>query len=343
MKRYKIFLLIKSHTVSNKAKGRISKWVFQEDKARQILRKTNISYPLIRTHTYQEVSDWNLRWNVWRSTGVFSWTWMDSVWAAQRRYYVDSFAIAGPFTGFYGLLLSYAISCSMRDYIMCEYIGLYTPVVWNSDMWLSEAFECYEKIHPRCTVIKSFHVVCPYSYFISVTCLSVNHFCFLLIFQDFYCRVFFLWFISTFHTFAILIFFSFVFILRSSLHVSLYLSLSISFFLCCPWFVVLSFLSFFLSLFSVFLSFFCFPQSVWALITSVSMAGIASTCSSQTPFEYSYFLLMGDYATLLHSPCLIFSSISPRIARLVSVCSACMIIVEHSFNFLFFLYFLIQP
>ena len=34
--------------VDNKAKGRISKQVFQENKARQIFRKTNISYPLIR-------------------------------------------------------------------------------------------------------------------------------------------------------------------------------------------------------------------------------------------------------------------------------------------------------
>ena len=31
--------------VDNKAKGQISKWVFQENKARQIFRKTNISYP----------------------------------------------------------------------------------------------------------------------------------------------------------------------------------------------------------------------------------------------------------------------------------------------------------
>ena len=38
--------------VGNKAKGRISKWVFQENKARQIVRKTNISYPLIRTRTF---------------------------------------------------------------------------------------------------------------------------------------------------------------------------------------------------------------------------------------------------------------------------------------------------
>ena len=37
--------------VGNTAKGRISKRVFQENKARQIFRKTNISYPLIRTRT----------------------------------------------------------------------------------------------------------------------------------------------------------------------------------------------------------------------------------------------------------------------------------------------------
>ena len=46
-----------SHFVSNKAKERISKRVFQESKARQIFRKTNISYPLIRTRmcAYQGV------------------------------------------------------------------------------------------------------------------------------------------------------------------------------------------------------------------------------------------------------------------------------------------------
>ena len=38
--------------VGNKAKGRISKRVFQENKAHQIFQKTNISYPLIRTPTH---------------------------------------------------------------------------------------------------------------------------------------------------------------------------------------------------------------------------------------------------------------------------------------------------
>ena len=43
--------------MGNKAKERISKRVFQENKARQIFRKTNISYPLICTRTcaYQGV------------------------------------------------------------------------------------------------------------------------------------------------------------------------------------------------------------------------------------------------------------------------------------------------
>ena len=38
-------VLIYTQLVGNKAEGQISKRVFQESKARQILRKTNISYP----------------------------------------------------------------------------------------------------------------------------------------------------------------------------------------------------------------------------------------------------------------------------------------------------------
>ena len=41
--------------VGNKAKGQISKQVVQENKARQISRKTNIYYPLICTHTCDSV------------------------------------------------------------------------------------------------------------------------------------------------------------------------------------------------------------------------------------------------------------------------------------------------
>ena len=48
-----------AYFAGNKAKGRISKRVLLENKIRQIFRKTNISYPLIRTPTcaYQGVKN----------------------------------------------------------------------------------------------------------------------------------------------------------------------------------------------------------------------------------------------------------------------------------------------
>ena len=47
--------------IDNKAKGRISKRVFEESKARQNFRKTNISYLLIRTW-FVIVDSWLLRY-----------------------------------------------------------------------------------------------------------------------------------------------------------------------------------------------------------------------------------------------------------------------------------------
>ena len=51
------FVLCAVQVLGDKAKGRILKRVFQENKARQIFRRTNISNPLIHTHTcaYQGV------------------------------------------------------------------------------------------------------------------------------------------------------------------------------------------------------------------------------------------------------------------------------------------------
>ena len=45
----RLFHILSPEFVSNKAKVRISKRAFQENKARQIFFKRNISYPLIRT------------------------------------------------------------------------------------------------------------------------------------------------------------------------------------------------------------------------------------------------------------------------------------------------------
>ena len=58
--------------VGNKAKGRISERVFHENKARQIFRKTNISYPLICTSTcaYQGVRNGHFSENL---ATLFSW------------------------------------------------------------------------------------------------------------------------------------------------------------------------------------------------------------------------------------------------------------------------------
>ena len=50
-------IALKRKLAGNKAKGRISKRVFQENKIRQIFRKTNIFYPLIRTCAYQGVKN----------------------------------------------------------------------------------------------------------------------------------------------------------------------------------------------------------------------------------------------------------------------------------------------
>ena len=38
--------------IGNKARRRISKRLFEENKARQVFRKTNISYSLVHTRTY---------------------------------------------------------------------------------------------------------------------------------------------------------------------------------------------------------------------------------------------------------------------------------------------------
>ena len=54
------------HFVSNTAKGRTSKRVFELNKALQIFRKTDISYPLIRTRTcaYQGIRNFHFSENL---------------------------------------------------------------------------------------------------------------------------------------------------------------------------------------------------------------------------------------------------------------------------------------
>ena len=58
------FLCQCSYFVGNKAKGQISKQVFQENDARQIFRKTDIPYPMIRTCAYQGVRNFHFSENL---------------------------------------------------------------------------------------------------------------------------------------------------------------------------------------------------------------------------------------------------------------------------------------
>ena len=53
----------------NKGEGRISKRVFQENKARQIFQKTNVFYPLICTRTYY------IRTYIWMNTRLSKKSW----------------------------------------------------------------------------------------------------------------------------------------------------------------------------------------------------------------------------------------------------------------------------
>ena len=59
LKPLQVFTLTTKQFVGNKAKERISKRVFQESKARQNFRKTNISYLLIRTPVCAYQGVWN--------------------------------------------------------------------------------------------------------------------------------------------------------------------------------------------------------------------------------------------------------------------------------------------
>ena len=54
--------------IGNKAKGRISKRVFQKNKARQIFEKTKISYPLIRTRKTPTLVFFCEFWKIFRTT-----------------------------------------------------------------------------------------------------------------------------------------------------------------------------------------------------------------------------------------------------------------------------------
>ena len=58
-----VYHMPQGQLVGNKAKGRISKRVFQENNARQIFRKTNISYQGVRKFVFQKTWSALFSWN----------------------------------------------------------------------------------------------------------------------------------------------------------------------------------------------------------------------------------------------------------------------------------------
>ena len=80
-------------TFGNKAKGRISKLVLQENKARQVFRKTNISYPRLRIRgkkcsfffqkIWRALFSWNTRFE------IYPFTVLPTKHAFYPRYYDD--------------------------------------------------------------------------------------------------------------------------------------------------------------------------------------------------------------------------------------------------------------
>ena len=84
---------IDSKYVGNKAKGRISKWVSQVNKACQVFCKTNISYPMIRTRacTYHRVRNVHFAENLacfvfFLRLALLPYYWQIVVWWSHRKY-----------------------------------------------------------------------------------------------------------------------------------------------------------------------------------------------------------------------------------------------------------------
>ena len=64
-----------------------------------------MSCTLFVIKTFIQAYGWTLKPNIWRNTGMFSWTWTDRVRCAKWKCYVDLFAITRPATDFYDFLL----------------------------------------------------------------------------------------------------------------------------------------------------------------------------------------------------------------------------------------------
>ena len=101
------FEIFKTDAADNKAKRKIFKRVFQENKARQIFRKTIISYPLIRryTCTYQDVTNLRFSENL-ACFVVFFWN---------TRFEIRLFALSPTIPGIWGRFVKNHLESDVKN------------------------------------------------------------------------------------------------------------------------------------------------------------------------------------------------------------------------------------
>ena len=102
--------------VGNKAKGRISKRVFQENKACQIFRKTNISYP--NTHTY-------VCWWEDETVDPYAQFWAEYVQREKQRHRIVLIYVA-----LLSILFTFIASSITSSTLTCSYSNSKHIVVW---------------------------------------------------------------------------------------------------------------------------------------------------------------------------------------------------------------------
>ena len=191
-----IYLLL----VGNKAKGRISKWVFQESKAHQIFQKTNISYPLVCTRTESEMVVWNVRFfgkfgvlyfletpvlrfallpyyrrtlicfenNPARKSAFFGWVFCQAI--SLHIYYWIHSSLLPPLPSPTGkthtrLAISFLFSWNVWCWFWKLFFGYYWKMIY---LKMESKIECWG---PFCAWIKP----CKYSLSVCVKCFAQNY------------------------------------------------------------------------------------------------------------------------------------------------------------------------
>ena len=127
------------HFVGNKAKVWISERVFQENKVRQIFRKTNISYPLIRTRTCVYPGVRNVRFSENLACFVFlKHPFRDSPFCVITDDFFPQEAIEVIFQNYWNTLLLVNFLNNGKPLILLDFLAVWKPSSWGANSKLQE-------------------------------------------------------------------------------------------------------------------------------------------------------------------------------------------------------------